>query len=185
MSVLIDGTLGGGYSFASGEALWRARARAALVARLAGAGIPLSELRGLLGGDAPSKEKKKEPNMALAPYRHQLHAFAELRATNGGRVPQHARGRRWSQRFAILGAYWDALGACSWRGSLVKAFEEPSLHLPALSDTGIARVPRMQFLLALGYALVRPAERGGSPRGLSDAAWSAMLEDLLSLGRAG
>ena len=171
----LDATLCTG-SYACGEAAWRTRAVAACAARLSAAGLPSSELASLLHAGRPAPPAPSP----IEPYRRHLHAYAELLRANGC-VPAHARAHRYASRFTLLGAYlMGALHGWSWRGSLLKAFEEPSLKLPALSDTGLSKVPRNHFLLAMSYALVRPASET-----LAEAALRAMMEDIFDAFDAG
>ena len=81
---------------------------------------------------------------------------------------------RYAQRFQVLGAHWmTTLRHCSWRGSLTHAFEEPSMHLPGLSDQGYT-IGRRQFTMALNYAMVRPTA-------CSEERWGALLRELFDL----
>ena len=104
----------------------------------------------------------------VEPYKFRLRAFTDMKGT----IPPYQREKRYKRRFAILADYWmGILRHCTWRGGLVKAFEEPSLKLPGLSEQGYT-IPRSQFLMALNYALLC------SESLLDREQWGVLLQDL-------
>ena len=185
-----------------GRSVWDSRTRRDFVVRMRSAGVPPAELTwvddfGASDGPGDSTVVKRTSTtkqhsssrsaaaapvgprastisvgpVHVAPYKHRLRAFAEFK----GVIPSYHRERRYAARFVILADYWTGvLAHCTWRGGLIRAFEEPSLRLPSYSDQGTT-IDRGHFLLALGYAVV-------CPEAVLDAGqWRLLCEDLFEL----